>query len=118
MATDARLARVSPRTIVPILAVLLVAGAASAAPSSPPTAQPIVINLWPEGVPLSQPNAPAEHVEDGRVYNVNVPTLTLFAPPAGTANGTAAIVCPAAATRAWRSTRRARSCSAGSTAWA
>jgi acetyl esterase/lipase len=81
-----------------LLAVALAARSGHAAPQVPPqaqpAAQPAVINLWPEGVPLSQPNAPAEHVEDGRVYNVNVPTLTLFTPPAGTANGTAAIVCP------------------------
>ena len=72
--------------------------AVAAAPQPPqPT---LVIPLWPEGVPLAQPNAPAEHVEDGRVYNVNVPTLTLFVPPAGTANGTAAIVCPGRRLRA------------------
>ena len=59
-----------------------------------PAAKPMVIDLWPEGVPLRKPNAPAEHVEDGRVYNVNVPTLTMFAPPAGTSNGLAVIVCP------------------------
>ena len=57
-------------------------------------AVPVVMDLWPEGVPLRQPHAPAEHVEDGRVYNVNVPTLAMFAPPRGTANGLAIIVCP------------------------
>src|SRR5215471_4283311 len=53
-----------------------------------------VIDLWAEGVPRAKADAPPEHIEDGRVYNVNVPTLTVFAPPAGTANGTAMIVCP------------------------
>jgi len=68
---------------------------AQAAPVAPaPAAAGQVIELWPEGVPLRQPNAPAEHIEDGRVYNVNVPTLTRFSPAKGTANGTAAIVCP------------------------
>src|SRR5438874_5082383 len=104
MGIDARLARVSStsrwayRGI--FVAMVAVARAASAGPSAPDTSstsalpQPTVIPLWPQGVPLRQPNAPAEHVEDGRVYIVNVPTLTLFVPPAGTANGTAAIVCP------------------------
>src|SRR5215831_14012870 len=53
-----------------------------------------VINLWAEGVPRLKPDAPPERIEDGRIYNVSVPTLTVFAPPAGTANGTAVIVCP------------------------
>jgi acetyl esterase/lipase len=70
--------------------------AIAAAPVAPVavTGAPVVIALWPEGVPLRQPGAPEEHVEDGRVYNVNVPTLTKFTPPPGTANGLAAIVCP------------------------
>jgi acetyl esterase/lipase len=95
------------RTIGAFAAALLLVAAATqptraAPPAAPPQSQPgvqpqvqpQVVDLWPEGVPLRQPNAPAEHVEDGRVYNVNVPTLSLFPPPAGTANGTAAIVCP------------------------
>lgn len=53
-----------------------------------------VISLWPEGVPDAQVGAPGEYIADDRVYNVQVPTLTLFAPPAGTANGLAAIICP------------------------
>jgi acetyl esterase/lipase len=53
-----------------------------------------VINLWPEGVPLAKPDAPPERVEDGRIYNVSVPTLTVFPAPAGTANGLGMIVCP------------------------
>jgi acetyl esterase/lipase len=82
------------------------ARALAASPAMPPTAAgpasspasapgvPLVIDLWPEGVPLRRPGAPGEHIEDGRVYNVNVPTLTMFAPPRGTGNGLAAIVCP------------------------
>ncbi len=53
-----------------------------------------LIPLWPEGVPDAQPNAPAEYVQDGRIFNVQVPTLTLVRPAAGTANGLAAIICP------------------------
>lgn len=55
---------------------------------------PRTIPLWPEGVPDARPDAGPEVVEDGRVSNVHVPTLTVIAPPAGTANGTAVVVCP------------------------
>jgi acetyl esterase/lipase len=57
-------------------------------------AEPPVIPLWPEGVPDAQPDGGAEYIQDDRVYNVQAPTLTLLAPPAGTANGTAVIICP------------------------
>jgi acetyl esterase/lipase len=53
-----------------------------------------VIDLWAEGVPRLKADAPPERIEDGRIYNVSHPTLTMFAPPAGTANSTAVIVCP------------------------
>ena len=53
-----------------------------------------IIPLWPEGVPGAQPNGGEERLEEGRVYNVQVPTLTHFAAPKETANGTAVIVCP------------------------
>lgn len=84
-----------------LISTLLAAGAgrARAQDARPPAPPPVVaagqvIELWPEGVPLRKPSAPAEHVEDGRVYNVNLPTLTRFSPARGTGNGTAAIVCP------------------------
>lgn len=57
-------------------------------------ANPLVLPLWPEGVPDAQPEGRAEYVQDDRTYNVQNPTLTLLAPPAGRANGTAVIVCP------------------------
>jgi acetyl esterase/lipase len=50
-----------------------------------------VIPIWPEGVPAAKPGAGDERIEDGRVYNVQVPTLTVFRPPAGSANGAAVI---------------------------
>ncbi|MDP2138662.1 MAG: alpha/beta hydrolase [Candidatus Didemnitutus sp.] len=53
-----------------------------------------VIPLWPEGVPDAQVGAPPEYIKDDRVFNVQVPTLTLLLPAPGTANGTAAIICP------------------------
>lgn len=53
-----------------------------------------IFPLWPEGVPGALADSPPEYIEDNRVYRVQVPTLTLYAPPAGKANGTAAIICP------------------------
>ncbi|MBA4138761.1 MAG: alpha/beta hydrolase [Opitutus sp.] len=57
-------------------------------------ATPSVIPLWPEGVPGAPLNGGTEYIQDDRVYNVQVPSLTLLAPPAGTANRTAVIICP------------------------
>ncbi len=53
--------------------------------------------LWPEGVPGAararlQPGP--ELYNDGCIANVAVPTLTRVSPPAGMANGAAAIICP------------------------
>ena len=56
--------------------------------------EPPVIPLWPEGVPDARPGGGQERIEDGRVYNVQVPTLAHFAAPRETANGSAVIVCP------------------------
>lgn len=53
-----------------------------------------IFELFPEGVPGRLADAPPERTEDGRVYNVSVPTLAVFPPPAGTSNGTSVIVCP------------------------
>ncbi len=55
---------------------------------------PLVLPLWPEGVPGARPDGGVERIEDNRIYNVQVPTLTVLAPPAGQANGAAVIVCP------------------------
>jgi len=52
-----------------------------------------VIVLWPEGVPNAKANAGVERLEDGRVYNVQNPTLAVV-PPEGRPNGTGVIVCP------------------------
>ena len=52
----------------------------------------LVIVLWPEGVPNAKANAGVERVEDGRVYNVQNPTLTVV-PPEAKPNGTAVVVC-------------------------
>jgi acetyl esterase/lipase len=53
-----------------------------------------VIPLWPEGVPGARPGGGEERLEDGRVYNVQGPTLTAFPAPAATASGAALIICP------------------------
>lgn len=45
-------------------------------------------------MPNAKPGAGEEHIVDGRVVNVQVPTLTFYPAPAGTANGTAVIVAP------------------------
>lgn len=52
-----------------------------------------VIKLWPEGVPGAKP-IPDEKIDQGRIYHVSEPTLTLVAPAIDRANGTAVIVCP------------------------
>jgi acetyl esterase/lipase len=59
--------------------------------------EPRVIPLWPEGVPDARPNGGEERVEDGRVYNVHMPTLTVFPAPAAATAGTAVIICPGGA---------------------
>lgn len=58
------------------------------------SAEPKVIELWPEGVPDLRADAGPDIVKDDRVYNVHTPTLTFFPAPAEIANGTAVIMCP------------------------
>lgn len=66
-------------------------------------ADPLVIPLWPEGVPPAvRLDAPAakgpigeeRHDEGGRIGNVSVPTLTVYGPAVDHPNGTAVIICP------------------------
>ena len=58
-------------------------------------ANPLVLPLWPEGVPDVKPHtAPFITDKTGRVGEVHEPTLTVYAPPAGQANGTAVVICP------------------------
>ncbi len=69
-------------------------------------ADPLVLPLWPEGVPGGKPHAkPFISDPTGRVGEVHEPSLTVFAPPAGQANGTAAVICPGGG-YAWLSTLR------------
>jgi len=74
------------------ISTLLVAAAAVAA--SGQAVQPKVIELWPEGVPDLRRDASDEKLVNGRVVGVHRPTLTVFAPERGKANGTAVIFCP------------------------
>lgn len=71
-----------------------------------------VIRLWPDGLPDGLPGVGPESSfssppifgpASSMLRNVSDPTLTVFAPPAGTANGVGVIVCPGGAWRvlAW-----------------
>jgi acetyl esterase/lipase len=82
--------RTGRRQDIGLLVVLCLA--AIAAHAAEPERQ--VIPLWPEGVPDAKPNGGQEYEVDGRIYNVQVPTLTRFPAPVATANGTAVIICP------------------------
>lgn len=52
-----------------------------------------IISLWPEGVPGAKPIG-AEVVADGKISNVSEPTITVYPPAPGKANGAAVIICP------------------------
>ena len=56
--------------------------------------EPRLIPLWPEGVPGAKAEGGVERIEDGRVSNVQSPTLTYFPAPASSANGASVIICP------------------------
>src|SRR5205823_14248714 len=84
-----------PRRVPAHISAVKVTGAAL--PPPPGLAvqtSPQVIPLWPEGVPDAKPNAGEERNVDDRISNVQVPTLTYHAAPAGISVGTAVIVCP------------------------
>jgi acetyl esterase/lipase len=81
------LARASSRLVLATLFLLLASWAGAVDDAR-------VIPLWPEGVPNAKANGGVERFEDGRVYNVQVPTLTFFPAPAGVASGAAVIICP------------------------
>ncbi len=57
-------------------------------------ASPVVIPLWPEGVPGAKDIGPERVGEGGRISNVSEPTLTVYAPAVDRPNGTAVIVAP------------------------
>jgi acetyl esterase/lipase len=55
----------------------------------------LVVPLWKNGAPgfENRKNEP-EEAKDYWVKNINNPSITVFFPPAGTANGTAVLICP------------------------
>ncbi|MFZ4506415.1 MAG: alpha/beta hydrolase [Fimbriimonas sp.] len=73
--------------MVPLISVLFAMQAAQAAP---------VIPLWPNGAPGSE--ARKDEAETAphpwSIANIQNPSLTVFRPEAGTANGTAVVICP------------------------
>ncbi len=73
------------RLLLPLV-IGLVFGAGSLA-----AAEPRVIDLWPEGVPGLKPDVGPEKEDNGRFSNIHHPTLTVYAPAAGRANGTAVL---------------------------
>ena len=57
-------------------------------------AEPIVIPLWPEGVPGAKNIGEEKHEEGGRISNVSSPTLTFYRPAVDRPNGTSVVICP------------------------
>ena len=57
-------------------------------------AEPIVIPLWPEGVPGAKNIGEEKHEEGGRISNVSSPTLTVYRPAVDRPNGTSVVICP------------------------
>jgi acetyl esterase/lipase len=60
-------------------------------------AEPTVIPLWPEGVPGAKDLGPEHSDAEGRIWNVSVPTLTVYPAAFDRPTGTAIIVCPGGA---------------------
>lgn len=79
---------------LPMLIALPASTYAQVAPGPGAAQAAAVVPLWPEGVPGAVPGATPEVLEDGRVRNVHVPTLTVYLPAPERANGTAVVVCP------------------------
>jgi acetyl esterase/lipase len=71
---------------------LAVAAVEPAAQQTPRALETVV--LWPEGAPGARPEAGTEFLEDGRVRNVQQPSLTVYRAPADRRTGTAVIICP------------------------
>ncbi len=72
----------------PLILILLALSLLGAMPAAD------VILLWPNGAPGSEGRNEPEKIENGNVTSVHKPSITVFQPPAGTANGTAVLVIP------------------------
>jgi len=57
-------------------------------------APPVVIPLWPEGVPGAKAIGDERPETGGRIANVSEPTLTVYGPATDRPNGTAVIIAP------------------------
>ena len=58
-------------------------------------AGPLVLPLWPEGVPDAKPElGPNKVDENGRTTNITEPSLTVYPAAVDRPNGTAVIICP------------------------
>jgi acetyl esterase/lipase len=57
-------------------------------------ALPVVVPLWPEGVPGAKAIGDERTESGGRISNVSEPTLTIYAPAVDRPNGTAVIIAP------------------------
>lgn len=75
------------KKLLPIFLMTALATLASAA-------TPLVIPLWPEGVPGARDIGPERAEEGGRISNVSEPTLTVYSPAIDRPNGTAVIIAP------------------------
>jgi acetyl esterase/lipase len=75
--------------------ILLTACLAAAAFAQ--AAEPLVIPLWPEGVPGAKEIGAEQSDDTGRISNVSVPTLTVYPAALDRPTGTAIIVCPGGA---------------------
>jgi acetyl esterase/lipase len=73
-----------------ILVALLMTAFADLTSAAPP----VVIPLWPEGVPGAKAIGPEKDEGQGRISNVSEPTLTVYGPAIDRPNGTAVIIAP------------------------
>lgn len=81
----------NPFTSMTRLSTLLMLSSLAAATA---LAQDTILPLWPEGVPNAKADPGVELHDEGRIANVSVPTLTVYAPAVDRPNGTAVIICP------------------------
>lgn len=55
---------------------------------------PVIIDLWPEGVPNQLANPPVEQRDEHRIWSVNTPSLTAYPAPNPVKGAPLVIVCP------------------------